>query len=247
MKTIRPFIGIIGAVTVWQLVAWSGIFNPIYFAGPWGVAAEACRMFGRPAIYLDIMTTLMRIGVSIIISTIIGIPLGIILGSFAHLYLYLEKTVDFLRSIPPIVVYPLLLISLGPGDSSRIGVAVFGSTVALVLIVSKSLYQQSPLRRAYFSAMGANFMQVIKDVIWYEALPHIMVALKVTTSLSIIVIVVTEMLVGAEHGLGVRIQNVQITSNIPDLFVTIIVVGWLGIGLNKIIISLDRKFVFWKT
>ena len=59
-------------------------------------------------------------------------------------------------------------------------------------------------------------------------------------------IVVTEMLVGGRHGLGARVQQVQITSNIPDLFVTIIVIGIIGIILNKLLIYLDKKFVSWK-
>ena len=59
-------------------------------------------------------------------------------------------------------------------------------------------------------------------------------------------IVVTEMLVGGKNGLGARVQQVQITSNIPDLFVTIILIGILGIFLNKLLMYSDKKFVSWK-
>jgi NitT/TauT family transport system permease protein len=59
--------------------------------------------------------------------------------------------------------------------------------------------------------------------------------------------VVTEMLVGAQYGLGTRVQNVQITGNIPDLFVTIIVIGLIGVIFNKSFIWLDKRLVFWKS
>ena len=243
----KPIIGILALVAMWQLVAWLNLFNPIYFASPIEVFTEAMKMINAGTIFTDIYFTLYRLLFSMFIAIIFGLPIGLLLGYFASIYRYFGEIVDFLRSIPPIVIYPLLLIILGPGDSSRIGVAVFGAVVVLILIISKGLFQQSPLRKQFFKAMGATRSQILKYIVWYEALPHIMLALRTAVSLSLIIVVVTEMLVGARYGLGTRVQNVQITANIPDLFTTIIIIGLVGVLLNKILISLDRKFVFWKT
>ncbi len=247
MKYKQTIIGILGILAIWQVVAWLGFFNPIYFASPYEVFFEIIKMFSGSSIYLDILNTINRIIISVIISAIIGIPIGIALGYFSNIYKYFGEIADFLRSIPPIVIYPLLLIVLGPGNTSRIGVAIFGSIVVLILIISKGLFQQSTLRKQYFASLGASKKQIIKHVVWYEALPHIMLALRTAISLSIIIIIVTEMLVGSKFGLGTRVQNVQITSNIPDLFATIIVIGLIGVIFNKFLIWLDKKYVFWKT
>ena len=203
-------------------------------------------MLQNGSIFSDIYFTLYRLFLAIVIATVFGVPIGILLGYFSQVYDYFGEIVDFLRSIPPIVIYPLLLIVLGYGDTARIGVAIFGAIVVMILIISKGLFQQSALRRQFFKAMGINQIQVMKNVVWHEALPHIMVALRTAVSLSIIIIVVTEMLVGAKYGLGSRVQNVQITANIPDLFATIIIIGIIGVLLNKIFVWLDKKFVFWK-
>jgi NitT/TauT family transport system permease protein len=243
----KNIIGVLGLATIWQLIAWLKLFNQIYFASPYEVITEAVKMFMEASIFIDLISTVYRILVSIVISSIIGIPLGIAFGYFAALYNYLGEIVDFLRSIPPVVIYPLLLIILGHGDASRIGTALFGSIVVMILIISKGLFQLSPLRRYYFTSLGANKIQLIKHVVWYEALPHVMVGLRTTASLSVIIIVVTEMLMGAQYGLGTRVQNVQITSNIPDLFTTIIIIGLTGILLNKVLVWLNEKIVFWKS
>lgn len=221
-----------------------GFFNPIYFASPWEVINESIKIFSEKYIYLDILDTMYRILLTIIIAMIIGTPIGILFGYFSNFYKYLSGLMDFFRSIPPIVIYPLLLISLGSGDVSRIGVAVFGSVVVVILIISKGLSSSQLLRRETMRNLGASRTEVIKKVLWYEALPHIMLSLRTMISLSVIIIIVTEMLVGSKYGLGVRVQNVQITSNIPDLFVTIIIIGFIGVILNKIAIWLDRRFVF---
>lgn len=247
MQYKNTVIGIVGMVAIWQIIAWLKIFNPIYFASPYEVITETIKMLQEGSVFLDLTHTIYRIALSVIMSSLIGIPLGVILGYFAHIYEYVSEIMDFLRSIPPIVIYPLLLIVLGPGNSSRIGVVLFGSIVVLILIISNGLFQQSPLRRQYFASLGANKIQLIKHIIWYEALPYVIIGLRTAVSLSVIIIVVTEMLVGAQHGLGTRVQNVQITSNIPDLFVTIIIIGLIGVILNKILIWLDKKLVFWKS
>jgi len=246
-KYKQTLIGILGVIIFWQVVAWLGFFNPIYFASPYEVLVEIFNMFSASSIYSDIFSTLNRIVISVVISAIIGIPIGIALGYFSNIYKYFGEIIDFLRSIPPIVIYPLLLIVLGPGDISRIGVAIFGSIVVLILIISKGLFQQSTLRKQYFTSLGASKKQIIKHVVWYEALTHIMLALRTAISLSIIIIIVTEMLVGSKFGLGTRVQNVQITSNIPDLFATIIIIGLIGVLFNKLLIWLDKNYVFWKT
>jgi len=73
-----------------------------------------------------------------------------------------------------------------------------------------------------------------------------MTACRAASSLALIVIVVTEMLMGGQNGLGARVQQVQITSNIPDLFCTIIIIGFVGVILNKMFNWLEKRLVFWK-
>jgi len=248
MKNVtKVLIGIGSVLVLWQIIAMLGIFNPIFFASPIEVGQEATVMLQQPDIYNDIFATFYRVILSVLIAVIIGLPLGIALGYFSRLYQFVGEIVDFLRSIPPIVIYPLLLISLGPGDASRIGTAVFGSIAVLILIISQGLFQQDKTRQVFFKSRGVSTIRLLKEVVWYEALPHTMTALRTATSISLVVIVVTEMLVGGRHGLGARVQQVQINSNIPDLFATIILIGLIGIILNKLLIWFEIKYVFWKT
>lgn len=238
-------MGILGGLLFWQITASIKLFNPIYFASLWEVLNEAVIMIRDGTIFKEMMVTIYRVFFSVLISALIGVPLAIVIGYFIQSYRLISKLVDFLRSIPPIVMYPLMLIMLGTGDASRIGVAVFGSVVVLVLIISKGLSQETLIRRLFNTAHGASRRQVIFHTVFFEAPPYIMVGLRTAVSLSIIVIVVTEMLVGAKYGLGIRIQNVQITNNIPDLFATIILIGLIGIGFNFMFAWFDNRFIFW--
>lgn len=240
-------IGIVVIVALWQLAAAAHVFNAIYFASPLETVMEGVKMLTRGEIYKDLVFTLGRVLAGLGLSAVVGVPLGIALGYNARLYQRFIQPIDFFRSVPPVVFYPLLLISVGSGEASRIATAALGSSVMVVLIVSKGLIQQERIRSDYFSALGTRKFQLFKDIVWHEALPGIMTALRAAASWSVIIIIVTEMLVSPKFGLGSRVQSVQIFANIPDLFFTIIIIGLIGVGLNYLIERLDSKIVFWKT
>lgn len=246
-NTLKTLYSVLIVVFLWQIIAWLNILNPIYFASPVEVINEAFLMFKSGGIFSDIFFTLKRIVIALIASIIIGVPLGICLGYFKNSYKLFGKIIDFFRSIPPIIFYPLFLIALGTGDTSRVAVAFIGGLIVVILIIAKGLFQQSDLRKNYVRSLGASQWQILRDVVWYEALPHIFTALRTASSLIIIIVIVTEMLVGAQYGLGTRVQSVQITSNIPDLFATIIIIGILGVLLNSIFILLENKKISWKS
>jgi len=246
-NTAKTIFGILIIIAIWQIISWLNIFNPIYFASPLEVIKESILMFKNGSIFSDIWITLRRVLIALLTASIVGIPLGLALGYFKNSYKMFGGIIDFFRSIPPIILYPLFLIALGTGDSSRIAVAFIGGLVVIILIIAKGLFQQSNLRRNYIRSLGASKWQVMKDVVWHEALPHVFTSLRTASSLIIIIVIVTEMLVGAQYGLGIRVQSVQITSNIPDLFATTIIIGILGVILNKVFIVFEEKYISWKS
>ncbi len=246
MKKWLPLLGFGLLFLLWWSVDLLDITNPIYFSSPTETAKEAMSMIQSFSFWLDIWATVQRVLLSFFFSGLIGIPLGILLGSSTKTYTSASGALDFLRSIPPVIIYPLLFIAMGTGDNSRIFTAVFGGVTVAIMLIAKGLSLENQTIRQFYIAKKVTRTDIFCHIIWYQALPHIMVAMRTVVSLSLIVIVVTEMLIGDVHGLGTRIQNVQITSNIPDLFVSIIFVGIIGILLNQGIVILERHLVFWK-
>lgn len=239
-------IGAFLVLALWQLAATASIFNAVYFASPLETVLEGLKLLRQESFYKDVIFTLGRVLASVGLSILIGVPLGIALGYYASLYQLFNQPIDFFRSIPPIVFYPMLLISLGPGESSRIATATLAASVMIILVVSKELIQRERIRTDYFLALGTKRLLMFRDIVFYEALPGTMVALRAAISWAIVIIVVTEMLVGPKFGLGARVQSVQLSSNIPDLFFTTVIIGLMGVGLNHLIEWLEHKIIFWK-
>jgi NitT/TauT family transport system permease protein len=80
----------------------------------------------------------------------------------------------------------------------------------------------------------------------FDALPQIFAGVRVALSMGIIIGIVTEMLVGAQYGLGSRVINAQTSYATPELYFTVILVGLTGFFTNKLLIRLENRIVHWK-
>lgn len=102
-----------------------------------------------------------------------------------------------------------------------------------------------PTRMLAARVMGASRLRVFKDVMFYESLPQTFIGLRTGVSMALVVIVVAEMFIGSDNGLGKRIIDSQITFDLPQLYGTILVSGILGYGLNLVFLAAEKLLVHW--
>jgi len=242
-KNIAPFLGLI---LLWQVISMSGLVNPMFLSSPLETAKEGAKLFSQGRIFIDLGYSLFRILYGFMLAFLIGVPLGLILGYYGRIYSYLESLIDFFRSIPPILIFPLALLIFGIGEESRIAVIFFGCVLILILNSSLGVVYSRKVRINAAKIMGAKWYQIISRVVIFDALPQIFVGIRVALSMGIIIGIVTEMLVGAKYGLGSRVVYAQTAYNTPELYFTIILVGLLGFAANRILIVFENRVVHWK-
>lgn len=242
----RQFIVVIGMMVLAELIGSMKLLNPIYYASPSEIFFELLEMLQETQIYYDVLRTIARVLTAIICSFVVSVPFSMVIALSVSLRKQFMPLIDFLRSIPPIVFYPLLLIIFGSGEGSRIAVAIFGATTLSCLIMLKGLDHADQKKSQYLVFLGARKKDQFRDVLFYQSFAPAMTALRTTVSLSLVIIIVTEMLVGSKYGLGNRIQQVQIINNIPDLFASILILGIFGLLLNRIAARIERVVLFWR-
>lgn len=234
------------AIALWQIICSLHLANPLFLPTPLETVKEFVYLLGKKTILLDLIYSLQRILYGVVLSFIIGIPVGLILGYYENIYRYIDCLTDFFRSIPPILTFPLALLIFGVGDASRVAVIVFGCTTIMILNSALGVHNSSKMRVNVAKIMGAKWYQIFYKVILFDALPQIFIGIRVSLSMGVIIAIVTEMLVGAKYGLGSRAVNAQTAYNTPELYVTIIIVGLVGLFINKGLIVLEKRIVHWK-
>ncbi len=245
MKFYKPLIGVIALLLIWEVISFFGLIKPIFLPSPIDIVNSLARLIVSYDFYKHIIYSLGRTFISFSLAAFVGIPVGLAIGYFVKIKGYLEFAIDFFRTMPSPVLIPLALVILGIGDISKIAVASF--SVSLIIIINTIYGVQSvkKTRKNVFAILNATKYQEFKKLILPESMPFIFSGLRTALSINLIIIIVTEMLIGTHFGLGYIIQTEQLMYNIPEMYSYIIVAGVIGFLLNKFILVIERRFLFW--
>ncbi len=243
---IKKLISIVCLILLWQLLTETKWINPMFLAAPIDVIHKGYQLIRESDLFLDILHTLKRIFIGVLSAILLGVPFGLLIGFRKSAYTYFEGVLDFLRSIPPILVFPLALLTFGRGDASRIGVVFFGCSAILTFHTAQAASHVSEVRINSARILGAKGYQILYRIIFFDSLIDIMVGIRVALSMGIIISIVTEMLIGTKYGLGSRVLDAQISYDTPAIYFLVILVGILGMMINKSLQYIESKLIHWK-
>lgn len=240
-----PFIGPVLLFIVWDLTVRMGLIKAILLPPPADTVTTLINGLAGGPLLKDFMVTLWRTAQAFLIAAVVGVPLGVVLGSAEKAYRSVEFLIDFFRSTPSSALIPLFLMIFGVSDINKVAIAAFG---ALLIVVFNSAYGVINARKQRVMAakvMGASRWQIFKDVLVWESLQPSFVGLRSAVSMALVIVIVAEMFIGSDSGLGNRIINSQQVMNVRDMYASILSAGVLGYALNILFLVFERRIVHW--
>jgi NitT/TauT family transport system permease protein len=239
------FLGPVIAVILWQLLTMFKVIDVFFIPTPVAVVKEMVNLVLNGKIALDILVTLYRMLAGFAISILIGIPIGLLMGYSEWISNSLEFIVDFLRSIPGTALIPLFMFFFGIGDKSKIAMGAFASCLVIIINSMYGVSHGNKTRRMVAQTIRVNQLQMFTKVIFPDALPEIFIGLRVGLSMTLVLVVVSEMFLGTTVGLGHRIYDAQLLYRVEEMYSTIILAGILGYTLNKLFVLFEKRIVHW--
>jgi sulfonate transport system permease protein len=240
-----PFVGPIVLFIAWDLVVRFGLIKAILLPTPWSTLGALFTGLAGGPLLADFAVTVLRTIEAFLIAAVMGVPLGVLLGSNEKAYRSVEFLIDFFRSTPSSALIPLFLMIFGVSDVNKIAIAAFG---ALLIVVFNSAYGVMNARKQRVMAarvMGASRWQVFKDVLIWESLQPSFVGLRSAVSMALVIVIVAEMFIGSDSGLGHRIIDAQQVLNVKSMYAAILAAGALGYALNILFLLAERRIVHW--
>jgi sulfonate transport system permease protein len=244
-KPLLPVVGVAGLLAIWSLATWQQWVDPVLLPSPIATFKALWQGMDGGALGFDFVKTVYRTAASTLIAAVIAIPLGIVLGSSERVYRSLEFVIDFFRSTPASAMFPLFLVLFGVGDETKISVAAFGAILVILFNVAYGVMNARKTRLLAAKVMGASSLRVLFDVTLLESLPQTFVGLRNGVSLALVIIVVAEMFIGSQDGLGHSVFEAQQLFDMPRMYAAIFAAGVLGYGLNLLFLLIERRFVHW--
>ncbi|GJG96739.1 ABC transporter permease [Cupriavidus pauculus] len=240
-----PVIGPLVLFVIWDLVVRFGLIKAILLPSPADTLGALVAGLAGGALLTDFLVTVGRTLQAFAFAAVVGVPLGVLLGSNERAYRSVEFLIDFFRSTPSSALIPLFLLIFGVSDFNKVAIAAFG---ALLIVVFNSAYGVINARKQRVMAakvMGASRWRIFKDVLIWESLQPTFVGLRSAVSMALVIVIVAEMFIGSENGLGHAIIDAQQVLNVRTMYAAILSAGALGYVLNIVFLMLERRIVHW--
>jgi sulfonate transport system permease protein len=242
---LLPALGPILLFIAWDLAVRLGFIKPILLPTPLDTLGALFSGLAGGPLLVDFAMTVKRTLEAFAIAALVGVPLGVLLGSNERAYRSVEFLIDFFRSTPSSALIPLFLLIFGVSDVNKVAIAAFG---ALLIVLFNSAYGVMNARKQRIMAakvMGASRWQIFKDVLIWESLQPTFVGLRSAVSMALVIVIVAEMFIGSDTGLGHRIIDAQQVLNVKSMYSAILAAGILGYTLNVLFLVIERRVVHW--
>jgi NitT/TauT family transport system permease protein len=236
----------LGFLLAWGIVAGFELVDPLFLPTPWAVGESLLKIFFYDrSIYSPLFCSGRRMlfGFGLGIST--GVFVGILLGSSKRLYASFEVLIDFFRSIPSTAFLPFFMLWLGVGDGPKIAVVIFVCFFVCLINSAFGVVHSSPSRLFVAQVMGASRSFRFFKVRLFEAMPSISSGIRVSISYAIVLVVVSEMFIGTDVGLGRLIYDAHFSYKISEMYAVIVVTGSIGYIANKLYAALEGRVLHW--
>lgn len=227
-----------GVVALWAVIARSGLLPDSVLPSPLEVwyALTAELLSGR--LPRDLVASLYRVVYGFLLSILIGIPLGLYLGTFVCARRAALPYVNFLRSLSPLAWIPFAILWFGIGDAPAIFL-IFMSTFFPLVISTVAAVANIP---AVYFRIGREYhftrLETFRKIMIPAIGPQIITALRVTIGIAWVVVVAAEMIAGND-GLGFAIWDARNGMRMDLLVAGMISIGATGVLLDRMIYSLS--------
>lgn len=224
-------IALIVLLAIWWGASALKLVDPLFLPGPTEVWKSFRLWTSDNTLWMDTRDSVTRIMLGFLVSSLVAVPVGILMGTYKRTEAAIEPIVGFIRYMPAVAFIPLTLIWFGTTETQKIVIlfiGVFFQEVLLVMDNVKTVPKQF-VEMAY--TLGLRQPAVLWRVVVRYSLPGIVDTLRICMGWAWTYLVVAE-LVGAQTGLGFRIQTAQRYLDTPLILAGIIWIGILGLAFD---------------
>lgn len=235
------------SVEVWKLPRFAGMPGPTVVVREWlSRNPEFGLSIYTPEYYLHILTSLQRVMIAFALATVIGVPLGLILGWSQTAREYIFPVLEMLRPIPALAWVPLAILMFKSSEGPVIFVTFLPAFFATAL---NSMLGVHSIDENYFraaSCLGAKRWQMFWHIVVPGSLPYIFTGLQISIGLAWFSLVAGEMISG-EYGLGYVIYTSYTMVSYPTIVIGMITLGIVGYVSSAIIRIVGILLMRWRS
>lgn len=197
------------------------------------------------ALLTHTLTSLSRVFVGFLIGILLSIPAGFLMGWYDSFRGLLEPWIQFLRTIPPIALTPLVIIFIGIGEEAKIFLIFLSTFLPATIAVFQGVRNVDLTLLKAARVLGAGDRAIFLNVVVPASFPYILVGMRIGLGSAWATLVASE-LIAATRGVGQMMQNAAMYFQVDVIMVGIIVIGCLGVFMDRGLLWLENRLTGWQ-
>jgi ABC-type nitrate/sulfonate/bicarbonate transport system permease component len=225
-------VGFASLFIIWHLAS-VYVISSVLFPPPLNVAVKAVELTRDGILGEQIWVSLQRILTGFFFGSLLGIPIGLAIGSFRPVRRVLEPYTEFFRFIPATAMITVAVIWFGIGEGSKIFLIIYTTVFIVILNTAAGVSAVAPNKIRAAQSLGAGRIQVFLLVALPATVPFILTGMRLAMGNSFVTIIAAE-LVAANAGLGKMIWDARLYMLVDQIFVALVVLGLLGFITDRV-------------
>lgn len=232
-------------ILLWIMATNSDDFKLRLLPSPYAVGKKTLAMMNDGSIWLYIYASSKRAIIGLVLGGVIGYFLGMINGMSKVSNIFLNTTIQMLRTVPILGLLPLLIIYLGIGEELKIFMVALGvffpmylNTYGGVKTIDDGILEMSKV-------YGLSKLQIFTQVILPGSLQSVLIGVRIALGAMWLILIAAEM-IGTDTGIGYMATQARELMQMDKVFLAIFIYALLGKLSDLIATLLENYFLRWR-
>ncbi|HEY0494233.1 MAG TPA: ABC transporter permease subunit [Kutzneria sp.] len=246
MPFVRKLVGLVGFLLLWEAASRLALVDSRVLPPPSEVLVRFALLGTDPRFVASAISTVLSWLIALLCATLVGVTLGLLLGSVPLVRLISTPIVEFLRPLPAVALIPLAIALFGTDAQTKITLAAFAATWPILLNTSYALGEVDPRLVETARCFRVSRRRLLTGVTLPSIGPFVVTGIRISASITLIAIVGTEFLAGGSIGLG-QYAFLQGTSGgrMDVVLAATVFAGLFGCLVNAGFLAAQRRWVSW--
>ena len=243
----RAGYGVLGVAVVliaWQVSSSLGLVNVTIASDPIRVVKAEVSLFSSGHIWGPLGVTAQEVGWGMLITLLISIPLGLILGRVTALYDMTEPIINVLNSVPYVLFLPVIIFWFGIGQESRILLVIWAATMPLIINTTAGVRNLNSDYIRVAKMCCAGKWTFYRSVLFPATLPYILTGIRLSIARALVGAIVAEFFLSG-GGLGYFVQTATSNFDMDSAMAGIFIMAVAAVVLTRLIGRIEHRFTHW--
>jgi NitT/TauT family transport system permease protein len=227
----------------WEFVIRFGWIDDLVLPMPSKMLTESFEFFSVKEFYINFFSTLINWIVSFVTGMILGLFVGLLSGINSKIEQLILPISAFFRSIPPIALFPVFLILIGPG---KLPIIIVGIISVIIYVFPIANQAAETIKNKYYDLgfiLQLSRYDFLKSMVIPGTIISSIVSSRIAASFLFAICIGGEIIIGGKHGIGAAILEHSEKYQLEEAYLYILIAGVLGLILDLVITKIQNNFL----